>query len=184
VATGTPGDPDASATTSRVGGWVAGWAGGWAGRSPSDTGHRTPGGTRAGRSCCGGTRQPTETPAIVKAAIARATSRRPITRGITKQGAPSNTLHSDGTIAVSVIACPSASRLSCGSSSGHVTYTAGRTRPRHVGVRAHACLQRWFLSGNGECWSPNLRTLPALWASHNDRGAEDPVGARPPFRSG
>lgn len=34
-----------------------------------------------------------------------------------------------GTIEVSVIACPSASRLSCGSSSGHVTYTTRRTRP-------------------------------------------------------
>ena len=37
-----------------------------------------------------------------------------------------------GTIEVSVIACPSASRLSCGSSSGHVTYTAGRTRPAEL----------------------------------------------------
>jgi hypothetical protein len=34
-----------------------------------------------------------------------------------------------GTIEVSVITCPSASRIACGSSSGRVTYTAGRTRP-------------------------------------------------------
>jgi hypothetical protein len=34
-----------------------------------------------------------------------------------------------GTFAVSVIACPSASRNSCGPSSGHVTYIAGKTRP-------------------------------------------------------
>ena len=37
-----------------------------------------------------------------------------------------------GTFAVSVIACPSASRFPYGSSSGHVTYTAGRTRPPAV----------------------------------------------------
>jgi DNA-binding CsgD family transcriptional regulator len=51
-----------------------------------------------------------------------------------------------GTIAVSVIACPSASRLSCGSSSGHLTYTAGRTRPPPPVIGT---------------WSSGLSALPA-----------------------
>jgi hypothetical protein len=46
-------------------------------------------------------------------------------------GSPASRLRA--TFAVSVIACPYASRNLWGPSSGHVTFTAGKTRPRAVG---------------------------------------------------
>jgi hypothetical protein len=96
-----------------------------------------------------------------------------------------------GTLAVSVITCPSARRLSCGSSSGHVTYTAAvRARVRLGPIRASKIVlgepgtfpgQAVDGSGTGGCTetSPTRRSLAALTRSWESNWEPTPTTIRP-----
>jgi hypothetical protein len=59
-----------------------------------------------------------------------------------------------GTFAVSVIACPSASRNTCGPPSGHVTYTAGgKTGPQGLLTRSGCAWWGTYSSARNCCVS-------------------------------